>query len=121
MADQVLDIAQRAFPGASPSLMLMPLRPAAVFTVLMRVPEETSQNVHSSVMIDQFSGRVLDVRSYLTDSLGYRLLRLNRSIHNGDIFGLPSRILVSLSGLMLFALVVTGVVTWRKKISTPPQ
>ena len=121
MADQVLDIAQRAFPGASPSLMLMPLQPTAVFTVLMRVPEETSQNVHSSVMIDQFSGRVLDVRSYLTDSSGYRLLRLNRSIHNGDIFGLPSRILVSLSGLMLFALVVTGVVTWWKKLSAPPQ
>jgi uncharacterized iron-regulated membrane protein len=99
-------------------MMLLPQRPAGSFAVLMRVPEETSQSVHSAVTIEQYSGKVLSVRSYLTDSPGYRLIRLNRSIHNGDIFGLPSRVLVSLSSLVLVAMVITGLVIWWKKLAT---
>jgi uncharacterized iron-regulated membrane protein len=118
MADQVLRIARRALPNASPAMMMLPQRPAGSFAVLMRVPEETSQIVHSAVTIDQYSGKVLNVRNYLTDSLGYRLIRFNRSIHNGDIFGLPSRILVSLSSLALVAMVITGLVIWWKKLAT---
>ncbi|MGA3200998.1 MAG: PepSY-associated TM helix domain-containing protein [Bryobacteraceae bacterium] len=118
MADQVLQIARRALPNASPAMMLLPQRPAGSFAVLMRVPEETSQSVHSAVTIEQYSGKVLSVRSYLTDSPGYRLIRLNRSIHNGDIFGLPSRVLVSLSSLVLVAMVITGLVIWWKKLAT---
>ncbi|MGA3187685.1 MAG: PepSY-associated TM helix domain-containing protein [Bryobacteraceae bacterium] len=117
LADQVLEVTRRTMPGASAAMMFMPQRPGGSFTVLMRVPEETSQNVHSSVTVDQYSGKVLNVRNYLTDSLGYRLIRLNRSIHNGDIFGLPSHILVSLSSLMLVAMVVSGFVIWWKKLA----
>jgi uncharacterized iron-regulated membrane protein len=117
MADQVLDVARKAMPGAQVDMMLMPTRPTASFTVLMRVPAETSQNVHSSVTIDQYSGKVLNVRDYRADSFGYRLIRLNRSIHNGDIFGLASHIVVSISSLLLVAMVITGFVMWRKKLA----
>jgi len=115
--DQVLNIARHAMPDASVAMLLMPIRTTGSFTVLMRVPEETSQNVHSAVTIDQYSGKVLEVRNYLTDSPGYRLIRLNRSIHNGDIFGFPSHIIVSLAGLLLPALAISGFVIWRKKLA----
>jgi uncharacterized iron-regulated membrane protein len=85
---------------------------------MMRVPEETSETVHSSVTIDQYSAKVLNVRNYLTDSAGYRLIRFNRSIHTGDIFGFPTHILVSLSSLMLVVMVITGLVIWWKKLAT---
>jgi uncharacterized iron-regulated membrane protein len=117
MADQVLDIARQAMPNATPSVMVRPLRAAGAYTVLMRVPEETSEAVHSSVTIDQFSGKVLVVHNYENESKGYRWIRFNRSIHTGDIFGLASHIVVSLSSVALVAMVITGFVIWWKKLA----
>jgi uncharacterized iron-regulated membrane protein len=74
--------------------------------------------VHSSIVIDQFSGKILGLRNFKNESAGYRLIRFNRSIHTGDIFGLPTHILVSLSSFLLVVMVITGVVTWWKKLVT---
>jgi uncharacterized iron-regulated membrane protein len=117
MADDVLAIARRAMPNATASVMVRPLRAAGSYTVLMRVPEETSEAVHSSVTIDQYSGKVLALHNYETESAGYRAIRFNRSIHTGDIFGLASHIVVSLSSLALAAMVLTGFVIWWKKLA----
>ncbi len=116
-ADDAIAIARAAMPGATVAMMVMPLRPTGAFTALMRVPEETSEAVHSSVVIDQYSGKVLAVKDFLTDSPGYRAIRFNRSIHTGDVFGLPAHILVSLSSLALVAMVVTGLAIWWKKLA----
>jgi uncharacterized iron-regulated membrane protein len=117
MADRVLEIARRAIPDARVVTMILPQRSAGSFSVLMRVPQETSRAVHSTVTIDQYSGKVLNVRNYLDQPAGYRLIRFNRSIHTGDVFGFPSRILVSLSSLLLVAMVITGMVIWWKKLA----
>jgi uncharacterized iron-regulated membrane protein len=117
MADQVLDTARSAMPNATVAMMIRPMRPAGSYTVMMRVPEETSESVHSSVTIDQYSGKVLNVRNFLTDSPGYRWIRFNRSIHTGDVFGLPTHILASLTSLVLVAMVITGLVAWWKKLA----
>lgn len=117
MADETLEIARRAMPGAMPAMLVRPLRTLGAYTVLMRVPEETSEAVHSAVTIDQYSGKVLDVRNYLTDSEGYRWIRFNRSIHTGDVFGLFGHIVVSLSSLLLVVMVITGIVIWWKKLA----
>jgi uncharacterized iron-regulated membrane protein len=117
MADQVLEIARRAMPDATVAMLMRPIRAPGSYTVMMRVPEETSESVHSAVVIDQFSGKVLNVRDFRTDSAGYRWVRFNRSIHTGDVLGLPTHILVSLSSLALVAMVITGVVIWWKKLA----
>jgi len=117
MADQVIEIARGAIPNATVAVLVRPLRPNGSYTVMMRVPEETSEAVHSTVTIDQYSGKVLSVRNFLTDSAGYRLIRFNRSIHTGDVFGLPTHILVSLSSLLLVVMVITGLVIWWKKLA----
>jgi len=116
-ADQAMGIARGAMPNATVAMLIRPLRAAGSYTVMMRVPEETSEAVHSSVTIDQYSGKVLNVRNYLTDSAGYRLIRFNRSIHTGDVLGLPTHILVSISSLLLVVMVITGVVVWWKKLA----
>ena len=116
-ADRALEIARQALPGASVAGFFIPLNATGVFTVLMRFPEDTSEAVHSSVSIDQFSGKVLQSRNFLTDSAGYRVIRFNRSIHTGDVWGLPSHILVSVSSLALVAMVITGLVIWWKKLA----
>lgn len=117
MTDQAVDIARHAIPNSTPAMIVRPVRAQGAYTIMMRVPEETSEAVHSSVTIDQYSGRVLHVRKFLEDSAGYRLIRFNRSLHTGDIYGLPTHILMSLSSLMLVVMVVTGVVIWWKKLA----
>jgi len=84
---------------------------------MMRVPEETSEAVHSSVYIDQYSGTVLRTDNFKTQSLGYRVIRFNRSIHTGDVLGLPTHILMSLSSVLLVVMVITGFLIWWKKLA----
>jgi uncharacterized iron-regulated membrane protein len=115
--DQALETARRTMPAASVDSVFLPLSPAAPFVMVMRVPEETSGSAHSTVAVDQYSGNVLQVHDFLTDSLGYRWIRFNRSIHTGDIWGLPGHIIVSVSSLLLVAMVITGLVIWWKKLA----
>jgi uncharacterized iron-regulated membrane protein len=116
-ADRALKLARQAMPDATVAGFVVPLSAKASYTVLMRVPEETSESVHSFVNIDQYSGNVLHVQNFKTDSLGYRVIRFNRSIHTGDVLGLPTHIIVSLSSLLLVVMVITGVVIWWKKLA----
>ena len=116
-ADRAIEIAHGAIVNATLAGVFVPLDAKAAWTILLRVPEETSESVHGSVSVDQYSGRVLQVRNFLTDSPGYRVIRFNRAIHTGDIRGMPSRIVVSLSSLLLVVMVVTGVVIWWKKLA----
>lgn len=116
-ADRAVEIARGAMPESTVAVVLLPLNPKGAYNVQMRLPEETSETVHSNVTIDQYSGQVLKVVNFRTDSLGYRVIRFNRSIHTGDIWGTPTHIVVSLSSLLLVAMVLTGVVIWWKKLA----
>jgi uncharacterized iron-regulated membrane protein len=113
--EQVLDTARQAMPGATVAMIQLPPNPRAVFTVGMRVPEDSSDAVNSYVFIDQYSGQALRVVDFRTNSQSYRMVRLNRAIHTGDIWGFPSHAFVSFSSLLLVAMAVTGVVIWWKK------
>ena len=50
-----------------------------------------------------------------TTAAGQRLVILNRALHTGDIFGMPSKVAVSLASLAIVAQFVTGLVMWRKR------
>ena len=53
--------------------------------IALRVPEETSETAHRYVLIDRYSGHVLYELDFRPDSAGYSAVRLNRSMHTGDI------------------------------------
>ena len=116
-ADRAVEIARGAIPEAAVTVIQLPQGAKAAYNLQMRVPEETSEAVHSAVTIDQYSGRVLKVKNFRTDSRGYYWIRFNRSIHTGDVLGTPTHILMSLSSLLLVAMAVTGVVIWWKKLA----
>ena len=118
LSDQALDAARHALPNASVFSLLIPPQRIGSFVILMRMPQETSRAVRSFVIVDQYSGKMLHAQSYLDNPAGYRWIRFNRSIHTGDIFGFPSRLLVSLSSLLLVAMVITGMVVWWKKLAS---
>jgi uncharacterized iron-regulated membrane protein len=115
--DRAIGIARQSIPGAAVDTISLPLQAKGSYTVVLRVPEETSGSAHSSVTVDQYTGQVLQVHNFLTESQGYRWIRFNRSIHTGDIWGLGGHILMSLSSLLLVAMVITGLIIWWKKLA----
>lgn len=115
--DQAMAAAEKAIPDATVAGILLPEDAKGAINFLMRVPEETSESVHSIVSIDQYSGNVVMVRDFRTDSEGYRWIRFNRSIHTGDVLGTPTHIVMSLCSLALVVMVITGLVIWWKKLN----
>ena len=67
------------------------------------------------VVVDRYSGRVLQVTAPGVGSGGNTFAAWQWSLHSGQAFGLPGRILVFLSGLPLPVPFVTGVLRWLQK------
>jgi uncharacterized iron-regulated membrane protein len=108
-------IARGAMPDATPAGLQLPATPKAAYLVQMRAGE-TSPAVQSYVGVDQYSGKVLATQRF-NSSRGYALIRFNRSIHTGDIWGLTGHIIMSLTSVVLLIMVATGVVIWWKKLA----
>jgi uncharacterized iron-regulated membrane protein len=68
-------------------------------------------------MIDAYTGAVLSAEVLTTAPAGTRLIALNRAIHTGDVFGLSSKMIMSLASLIIALQVVTGIVMWIKRVS----
>jgi len=115
--DRAVQIAREQIPEAALDGITLPRTPKQSYIVLMRVPEEVTDVVHSSVVVDQFSGRPLQVLNFRKDSLAYRVIRMNRAIHTGDLFGTFGHVVFALSSVVLVAMVATGVVIWWKKLA----
>ena len=113
-ANLACSVAQNALPGASILWISIPREPRAVYLVKMRFPEDHSDNGGSVVLIDQFSGKTLDVVSTRSNS-AERVLVLNRAIHTGAIGGGTGRLLAALASLTLPLQAITGTCLWWAK------
>jgi uncharacterized iron-regulated membrane protein len=116
--DSVLRASDEALPGATNVAVSLPRDAKGVYVVEKRVPQDKSLSVHSAVYIDEFSGKVLKVEDFNKLSPGYRAVRMNRSLHTGDFWGLPSRILLALPSALLAVMATTGIIIWWKKLAT---
>lgn len=67
------------------------------------------------IYVDARWGRVVGAEIPGAGSLGDRLLRLQFPLHSGRIAGLFGRIFVSLLGLIIATVSVTGLLIWAKK------
>jgi uncharacterized iron-regulated membrane protein len=80
-----------------------------------------SQHDHSAglgppfLYFDGQDGRLLGARVPGEGTTGDVFLRLQFPLHSGQIAGLPGRIVICLTGLVVAMLSVTGVVIWWKK------
>jgi len=119
-ADEAIRIAKAALPGAGVSNMITPRGPQNSFMLYMRFPEDFTPGGRSWVSVDQYSGKVLFVENSRTPPAGTAIVILNRSLHTGDIWGYPTKILMSLSSFMLAIQTVTGYCIWWKKLRRKP-
>jgi uncharacterized iron-regulated membrane protein len=78
----------------------------------MKFPEDRTPAGRSRVVIDPYNGRVLWVQNTRQVPLGTWLWNQNRSLHTGDQFGWPSRLLACLASAMLVVQVYTGFTLW---------
>lgn len=112
--DRAIAIARAALPGADPIAVNIP-PPTGVYAIAARYPEDRTPGGRSRIYIDQYSGMVLLAEGSRTAPAGSRLITLNRALHTGDVFGIPSKIVMSLASLALVAQLISGVVMWLRK------
>jgi len=112
--DRAVAIARAALPGASPISVPIPAA-TGVYAISARYPEDLTPGGRSRVYIDQYSGSVLVAEGSRTAPAGSRLITLNRALHTGDVFGIPSKIVMSIASLAVVLQLVSGVVMWLRK------
>jgi len=112
--DRAIEIAREVLPGATPISVNIPA-PTAPYAVSARYPEDRTPGGRSRVYIDQYTGAVLLQEGSRTAPLGSRIITMNRAIHTGDVFGIPSKAVMSLASLAVLAQLVTGVVMWLRR------
>jgi uncharacterized iron-regulated membrane protein len=112
--DQAIAIAREALPGAEPFAVSI-VGPADAYVVRSRFPEDLTPGGRSRVVVDSYTGRVIVAESSRTAPGGRRVEILNRAVHTGDVFGLPSKILMSAASLMAPVQLVTGVMLWLRR------
>lgn len=112
--DEALAIARAAAPGAAP-ILINTVEGKNVYRISARYPEDRTPGGRTRIAIDPYSGKVLMLVDSRSGPAGYRLQNLNRAIHTGDIFGEPSKAIMSLASLIMALQLVSGVVMWLKR------
>ncbi|BAY99595.1 peptidase [Tolypothrix tenuis PCC 7101] len=109
---EILQLADVALPDAITTYIGFPSSPEAVFIVGKRFPEE-KEVWRSRVYLDQYTGKVLQVRNSRSLSFGDEVVDAFNPLHFGTFGGLLTRILYIFVGLSPAILLVTGFVMWR--------
>ena len=112
--DQALEIAREALPGAAPFEINVP-QAKDPYYVNLRYPEDRTPGGRSRVTIDPYTAKVLFAEGSRTAPAGRRMVNANRAIHTGDIFGIPSKTILSLASLMAVMQLVSGLTMWWKR------
>jgi len=108
--DSIVHLARASIPDAA--LMNVQFQRNGIARAQTKYPEDHTPAGRSYVFIDRYQGTVLRVVSTRTAELGTQLINLQRSLHTGDVFGLPTQILWFLSVLTLASQGVTGALIW---------
>ena len=109
--DEAAQVARKTIPGAALVLLSFPDGPRPI-VAQMKHPEDRTPAGRSRVFLNPYNAEVLLVEDTHHAGLGTRFHNLKRSLHTGDIFGWPSRILYSVCSLILAFLWVTGMLMW---------
>jgi uncharacterized iron-regulated membrane protein len=112
--DRAVAIARAAIPGAEPFQIGVP-GPRAAYQVRSHFPEDLTGGGRSFVVVDQWTGAVLFAQGSRTAPLGTRVVNWNRAVHTGDVFGVVSKVVMSLMSLALVGQLVSGVVMWWRR------
>jgi uncharacterized iron-regulated membrane protein len=113
---QALNVAERVFPNAELRMVTTPQGRDGVYMIAKRqVGEANRKRSRSKVWIDQYSGKVLAVQDPNQFTAGETFMNILWPLHDGQILGLPGRILWCFAGITPLVLYVTGILRWLQK------
>ena len=123
-ADEILSLGRAVLPEATATVLQMPRDAMSPAFVVLKFPEDHTPVGRSRVQIDTATGGVLRVQSSRQMTVAMKYARMwNRELHTGDVFGLPTRILMALVSIALPLLAMTGPLIWwfRWRIKSQPK
>ena len=110
--DSIAGAARAAVPGAPITNIQLPPGPTRPAMVQLKYPEDRTPAGRSRVFVDKYRGTVLRAMNTRTAEAGQHMIDVKRSLHTGDIYGVPTQILWMLGALLLATQTVTGVLMW---------
>ncbi len=114
--DDAAEIAQAVFPESRMGRLYLPATDTAPWRVTFMHPNEWwNEYGASTVYIDRYNGAVLDIWDSRELPAGSTFLTWMFPLHNGDALGMPGRIAIFISGLLMAGLFITGIYMWLKK------
>lgn len=110
-------IGSRVFPDAGLRRVGLPADQAGSYRISLRHEGEvgSAAKALTSVWIDQYSGKVLEVRDSRQMTAGEVFLAWQMPLHNGTAFGLTGRIIILVSGIVPLVMAITGALMWLRK------
>jgi uncharacterized iron-regulated membrane protein len=117
--ERAMAVGRGAVPGGEVIQVQIPENPKVAFAVSLRGPREVAVDspIPVIVYVDPYSASVIRLQDLFTESPGYYLVRLNRAIHTGDLWGGPGHVVMSLSSAALGVMVISGLFIWRGRAS----
>ena len=112
--DQAVAIAVAQLPGAVPYRVQMP-RYGGVYVVALAVAQDRLAGERNSVSVDPWSGKIVSASFSTSLTARERVMVTNEAMHTGEIFGMPSRIIVALAGILLPIQALSGIVMWLRQ------
>ncbi len=110
--DSIAAAARAAIPGAAIMNIQLPPGRKAPAMVQLKYPEDRTPAGRSRVFVDKYRGTVLLAMSTRTAEPGQHMIDIKRSLHTGDVYGLPTQIIWMLGAFLLATQAVTGVLMW---------
>jgi uncharacterized iron-regulated membrane protein len=117
--DAMVAGAQARFPGAPVSFVLVPAEPDRPLRVRMILPDDPHPNGLTMVWLDPRTGAVLAARRWNELDPGARAVAVLYPLHTGELGGVALEALVSLNGLALGLLGISGIWLWYKRRRRP--
>lgn len=115
-------IAEQRYPSGRLDTIYGIHDPSSTYTVCKDDVQEVGSFLHRRcIVMDQYSGKILDDDNPVTGTAGETFTHWQMPLHAGKPFGWTGRILVFLSGLACPVLFVTGVVRWLQKLRAKAQ
>ncbi|GAB3869041.1 PepSY-associated TM helix domain-containing protein [Hymenobacter segetis] len=114
-ADAVLALARQQAPDAESYTVQMPKEPTGSIRVAVLRPGAITENATDEVYLDQYSGQVISSQTYAQRPVGQRIRGLFKPVHTGAIFGLSTKILAFVIGLLGATFPITGTIMWLNR------
>ena len=113
---EAVRIVEKRYPTGRADWIYGATEPTSTYTVCKDGVEESGSLLpRRCVVMDQYSGDILDVDNPAIGTAGEVFTHWQWPLHSGQAFGWTGRILVFISGLACPVLFVTGIIRWLQK------